>query len=1276
MKLRLIITLLLMVAISTNSFAQADAGGLIGKVLDEKGQPIPFLVVTAYEGGVQKGFGKTDFNGNYKIAPLAAGIYTVKASFTGYNPVEIQGVKVNSGRRFTQNITMSKKGTKLKKVVIKSGPPLIRVDEPGSQQKSKEEITKIASINPIDAVGTISGVDKGLRGNALNVGGERADGTMYVVDGMMMRGSAAIRNLAPGMIRGIEVYGSGLSAKYGNATGGVVQVNTVGISRELHGGLQAQTSVDGYFNNLVALNLSGPLIFKKDSNKRKIRPLMGFVLSLSGRYNKDSDPAYGGYRVLKPEVLENILENPFINNPTGDLANAYLPAARAVTAEDFTTIKAKDNGDNYNLNYLGKLDFSPTSRMNVTLGTFFDYNRFRGWDFINSLYAPYANALTNSYSARGFLRMQQSLGRDNDENLDAVISNAFYTVQLSYQRGYSKTQNENHGDKIFDYGHIGYFDQETTPTYTFTTTDEGYRGWIFTGDNFTDLTFTPAGKNPYLENYTKFIMDDPRFDPFLSSVNNLQTFQGLANGEAPGYGRFGTFGLFSAPGYQQGSYRFSQSDQFNLNLDASFDINQGIKNKANKDPITHQIEFGLGYEQITSRSYGLNPIALWQLMRQQTNRHILTFETDNPIFVVGGQEYTEAELKAGNIQFSEFDTIRYNRLFAEDDQSRFDKELRKKLFNNERNTDLLFTDNMDPATFSLDMFSPDELYNQGTNAYVGYSGYDYLGNIQRNQPNFRDFWTKKDARDDFARPIAPYNPNYMYGYLLDKFKFKNIAFNVGVRIDRFDANQSVLRDPYSLFGTRNLSSLNSADYRLATNKNTNEKAPDPKAAGYNGDWVPYVDNNQSSQPTLVGYRSGNTWYDPFGTVVLDPTSLSEDYANGLPIQPYLTDPTDSIKSANYKIDNAFTDYKPDIAISPRIQFTFPITDVALFYGNYDIVTQYPQGNNFVTPDNYYYFSERNFTANNPMNNANLQMQRSINYTLGFEQAISKRSKIGLEAYYRERKDQIQLQQFTLAFPQSYAAFTNRDFSTTKGFKFNYKLLRGRKSPIRLTAAYTLQFAEGTGSNAQSAQSLIRSGNPNLRPIFPMSFDTRHFANANLDYRFAPNHNKGPKIKNHYILNGMGANLLWNIRSGRPYTRTLLATQLGQGANVPIVGGFNGTRRPWTSDVGLRIDKDFLLTRLGRKKVDGKILKQSGKPLMMNAYVYVQNLLNTRNVIGVYPYTGLPDDDGFLASPQGQQQLNTAFIYPNSFQEVYNTRIQSPFNLGNPRRIFVGFTMNF
>ena len=100
---------------------------------------------------------------------------------------------------------------------------------------------------------------------------------------------------------------------------------------------------------------------------------------------------------------------------------------------------------------------------------------------------------------------------------------------------------------------------------------------------------------------------------------------------------------------------------------------------------------------------------------------------------------------------------------------------------------------------------------------------------------------------------------------MDKFTYRDIHFNIGVRIERYSANTKVLIDPYSLYPETTVGQNTSA-----TNPNTaNGKAP----SNIGGNYIVYVDDNNSSAPTVIGYRSGNNWYDPTGKYIEDPSVL-------------------------------------------------------------------------------------------------------------------------------------------------------------------------------------------------------------------------------------------------------------------------------------------------------------------------------------------------------------------------------------------------------------------
>ena len=71
----------------------------------------------------------------------------------------------------------------------------------------------------------------------------------------------------------------------------------------------------------------------------------------------------------------------------------------------------------------------------------------------------------------------------------------------------------------------------------------------------------------------------------------------------------------------------------------------------------------------------------------------------------------------------------------------------------------------------------------------------------------------------------------------------------------------------------------------------------------------------------------------------------------------------------------------------------------------------------------------------------------------------------------------------------------------------------RTNNARISAYYTLQFANGTGSSTVTAAALVASGLPNLRTTFPLAWDRRHSFNVFLDYRFGRGTDyNGPNIK--------------------------------------------------------------------------------------------------------------------------------------------------------------------
>jgi hypothetical protein len=358
---------------------------------------------------------------------------------------------------------------------------------------------------------------------------------------------------------------------------------------------------------------------------------------------------------------------------------------------------------------------------------------------------------------------------------------------------------------------------------------------------------------------------------------------------------------------------------------------------------------------------------------------------------------------------------------------------------------------------------------------------------------------------------------------------------------------------------------------------------------------------------------------------------------------------------------------------PRIAFSFPISDEALFYAHYDILTQRPTSNFFSTPTDYYFWPVR---SNPTINNPDLRPEKTIDYELGFQQKLSASSSINLSAFYREVRDQIQSYRFTGAYPKTYYSWNNLDFGTIKGLTITYDLRR--TSNARLRASYTLQFADGTGSDPNTAAAFIRSGQPNLRTLNPLDIDQRHRVNISLDYRWGEgNEYNGPvtsktskktdKTKKIYWLENTGFNLTMFGGSGTPYTRSAtIYPSLISAAGRVIKGSINGSRLPWQFRIDMRIDRDFGFT-MGKG--------DKAKSAYLNVYFQILNVLNSKNVMGVYAATGNPDDDGYLSAAEWQTQIEQQ-LNAESYRDIYSMAVANPYNYSSPRQIRFGISFNF
>ena len=1300
---RYIILLTLLFLGNSILFAQTT-GSLQGKVIDVgNDEGLPFANVVLEKAGVQISGTQTDFDGNYNFSNIEAGTYDVLVSYVGFPTVKTEGVVVKLGQvvRFDvemeegTDIAITGEDGKAQEIVVRAYRiPLIEQDATsGGQTLGAEDIKNLATRNVNSIVATTAGVNQADEGEDINSNGSRASSNDTYIDGVRVVGDFGIPETE---IDQIQIITSGVPAEFGDATGAITNIITKGPSSSLSGGVQLETSqfLDAFAANRVDAYFSGPILAKpminalgdtlmKDGKVRK-STILGYRLAGNYATTLDSRPSALGSYKLKDEKLNEILANPLVENPSG---SGSVYAADFLTQDDLEPTLVRPNARVSSGVINAKLDFKPNKDFYFVAGgqAYFQWGNNASLRGGNQLfnYRDNPSFSNNTWRVSGRFRHTVSStqpGGDDSEDgdstkLQSVFQNFSYELQGDYTQTNSANEDSRFKDRLWEYGYVGKFYQSRLPVIGNIDTT-----YITNSVGDTVGTNIEQGHSAFFNSYDKY---EPNWDinPGLASYNNLidtgsigssyitsngNTFfasgisleaMEMINGRNTG-GRRNIYGLFNAPHQLGTSFGKQNESQVRANVKANFDLVMGQRSG---NPIRHSVQLGGTFEQRITRNYSINPFGLWNLASNSVNNHISNaVDRDKPT----GEVFYDPVTKR------QYDL--YESLIRTDDDgnaaqmSLFAQRLREAKGWNDNYW--VSIHEMTPDEMRLDWFAPSTLIT-GNQAVLGYYGYDYLGNPTGTNIDFFEFWNATEVRTDAAgntmlgpdglpltiktRPIAPAKPIYVAGYIQDKFTYKDIICNIGVRFDSYDANTKVLNDPFSVTGYETAAVFESSSSLYNAGKSPDYARPE----NIGDDFAVYVNDN-NKDAIVVGYRNGETWYNADGLEVSSPGELGSVILPAL--KGFGTAQIDP-QGEQYRPEDAFRDFAPSLIVMPRIAFSFPISKEANFYANYDVLAQRPPSGAFTTPLTYYNFRERT-SGGRFIGNPDLKPQRTINYEVGFQQKLTDFSKFKISILYREERDLIQLRQFIGAYPTTYSSFGNSDFSTTKAFKLEYDMRENNN--FRVLANYTLAFTDGTGSSPTSSSGIAAD---ELKYVFPLNFDQRHTFYIMMDYRFKSGDKyNGPKIGKFDVLENTGINLAFNVNSGRPYTRKEIPGGIGVNSSFPdriTNGSVNGARLAWGFRVDLRFDRDFVIG------------KKSKNPIRLNVYLRIQNLFNTQNPLNVYPVTGSPTDDGFLTL-QNSPGAGYAASQPASYATLYNLRMNDPYNIARPRRIFLGLRFSF
>jgi len=393
----------------------------------------------------------------------------------------------------------------------------------------------------------------------------------------------------------------------------------------------------------------------------------------------------------------------------------------------------------------------------------------------------------------------------------------------------------------------------------------------------------------------------------------------------------------------------------------------------------------------------------------------------------------------------------------------------------------------------------------------------------------------------------------------------------------------------------------------------------------------YVQNKFEFNDLILNFGLRYEYLDPKMLMVdptLNPTTGQYDYQE-VPVDQNL----------NIIPEDDFTRSKPFSFLLPRISFSFPVSDKTVFYTQYGKYVQMPSLNQLYGTENGISNAvnplTRSFTGGGLGFTAH--PERTTLFEMGIRQIMTPNLAFTLTGFYKDTKEQLQLRRVYNSIGNPiFTSYQNTDFGTVKGFELTLELRRTERLQARVN--YTLSDAVGTGassaSNAVATSDEIKARFPNFVATQP--FNQTHRGSIILDYRFGKG-DGGP------VLEGFGVNLLMTFNSGHPYTKIAEPLNLGQASpwNIGVyalrdarfrnpVEPVNSSTTPWVFNMDLNISKMLYLGSLN-----------------VEIYANVLNVLNSKQIIDVYPNTGTPYDDGWLKSPFSEPYK----IIPN-YEAVY------------------------
>ncbi|NQT27446.1 TonB-dependent receptor [candidate division KSB1 bacterium] len=294
--------------------------------------------------------------------------------------------------------------------------------------------------------------------------------------------------------------------------------------------------------------------------------------------------------------------------------------------------------------------------------------------------------------------------------------------------------------------------------------------------------------------------------------------------------------------------------------------------------------------------------------------------------------------------------------------------------------------------------------------------------------------------------------------------------------------------------------------------------------------------------------------------------------------------------------------------SPRVGFSFPLSDKAFFFVNYGHYFQYPLFQ-------YLYTGLNNVDLRNGVTvmrgNPDLLAERSHAWEISARTQLFENVVGSITYFQKETFDQIDTKTFVpsnsrIAGDYGFAEFVNNPYANANGFEFVLEREKGRW--IRGHVSYTFMTAKGLSETEDQGINYAQWGFPVARHPFYLSWDQRHSLKADMHVDLPWD---------------FSTDMIFQISSGRPYT--YYPSKDGFTPEIPTDRFLpNNRRMPGTKFINIKVKKDFIVT-----------MQHPLSPEKVTLYFDGRNLTNEKNVLWM-------DSSGRIGGELGDP---SAYMYP-------------------------------